>query len=204
MPGRQAADVSGYGFLPKVQREGLADNDMHVTVFAPGGNIGKWIRVGILHVICWVLAIGLGFEAYLKIRDITTANEQMKTLSLVAPIVYILVVLAVVVHSAFFKPAKKRELTDNSVEVLPPVVGAILLGINAFALMMAFAVVATSAVLGNSDAYMFAVLAGLFVCLASMMVFSFYINFTEYGDNYRGPPKASSQGKGTAAEIPIV
>ena len=189
MPARQAADVGSYGFLYKAKSEEFPNNDMHVTVFSPGGKLCKWLLVGILHAGCWILAIGLGSETYLKIRDNSTANEQMKTLSLIAPIVYALVVAAVVLHSGCFVPAEKWDPKDPnaSVAVLPSVVGAILLGINALALMVAFAVVATSTVLGDADVYMFAALTGLFVCLASMMVFSFYINVTQYGDNTTPP-----------------
>jgi hypothetical protein len=185
MPAHQAANVGGYGVVPKNDAEKTSDYDMHVTVLAPGGGIRTWLGVVLLHVACWVAAIVLGGLTYLKIRDIATANEQMKTLSLVAPIVYVTVVFAVLVHSSCMLPPKPPGESSPAGDPRAPVQGAILLGIVAFALMMSFAVIATSAVLGDAQTYMMAVLAGLFVCLGGMMVFSFYVNFTAYGDNYR-------------------
>tara|TARA_Y100000389_G_scaffold100534_1_gene97262 strand:- start:2304 stop:3305 length:1002 start_codon:yes stop_codon:yes gene_type:complete len=145
------------------------------SVLAPGGTLGQYVPVACIHALLWVAAIVLSTLAYYEVDH--TANENLEMIFYDAPFQYGAVVALVVIHTLVYAFVQVGDYP-----VLSPVVGGLLLGVNALALMSAFScvVLSSSAEFKGTHAFNMAMSAGSCVCLASMMVASFYVSFTQH------------------------
>ena len=168
----------------------MRNDDGLVTVLFPGGDFWKRIvPVTVVHVSCWVVAIITGLAAFLRIDDVSE-NEDAKTLAMVSFYADAGVVVAVLLHAGAVPMPNLPTLGNSAPQEQWSVSGALLLASVAFSFVTSFAMVSTTALLGDAQSYNLAMAAAVFGCLGSMMVLAFYVNFT-------AQLKGKNEGRGT-------
>jgi len=188
-------DASGLSALfPKDLKKPKEAADYDTTVLTVGGEGWPGIVVAILHLVCWIITIGLSGGTMGSLGGVSAASDAAKATSTLAFTTQWFIVIAIVCHASFCQKGE-RGAAIATVFLTAFVLFGLLLNATVFTYCLSLA---------DSDPWRISVAAMVFSVLSSSMVLSFMVEWSNRGTmvftTFRGDTFGGGGGKAPLLE----
>lgn len=192
-------DASGLSALfPKDFKKPKEPEDYDITVLTVGGNGWPGIVVAILHLVCWIVTIGVTGGTMGSLGDVAGASDAAKATATLAFTTQWFIVIAIVCHASFCQKGE-RGAAISTVFLVAFVLFGLLLNSTVFTYCMGLA---------DEGPWRTSVFAMIFSVLSSSMVLAFMVEWSNRGTmvltSYGGDLFGGGGGKASLEAASVV